>query len=85
MIIKKKIVGVGVDAVVLFVVMLSSFCIIHPVASVLEMRCEEYLRLFYNSSGVYVCVYMCIYIHAYIYTHIYINTHLHSLTAFRPG
>lgn len=72
----------GVDAVVLFVIMLSSFCIIHPVASVLEMRCEEYLRLFFTSSGVSVWVCMCIYVLAdmHIYISIHISTQLqHSI------
>lgn len=51
------------------VVMPSSFDI-HPVASVLEMRCKEYLRLFYILV-VFMYVYMCIYIH----------THLHLIHA----
>lgn len=51
----------------------SSFSIIHPVASVLEMRCKEYLRLFYI-----LVVFMCVYIYVYIHTHLHLITPFHA-------
>lgn len=51
-----------------------SFSIIHPVASVLEMRCKEYLRLFYILV-VFMYVYICVYIH--IHLHLIMPFHFH--------
>ena len=56
------------------VVMPSSFYIIHPVASVLEMRCKEYLRLFYILV-VFMYVYICVYIHTHL--HLIMPFHFH--------
>lgn len=56
------------------VVTSSSFSIIHPVASVLEMRCKEYLRLFYILV-VFMYVYICVYIH--IHLHLIMPFHFH--------
>ena len=56
------------------VVMPSSFSIIHPVASVLEMRCKEYLRLFYILV-VFMYVYICVYIHTHL--HLIMPFHFH--------
>lgn len=59
------------------------YCCRHPsriirlVASVLEMRCREYLRLFYILV-VFMYVYMCIYIH----THLHLSTPFHSTRTF---
>lgn len=39
---------------------------IYPVASVLEMRCREYLRLFYILV-VFMYVYKCVYIHTHLH------------------
>lgn len=56
------------------VVMPSSFYIIRPVASVLEMRCKEYLRLFYILV-VFMYVYICVYIHTHL--HLIMPFHFH--------
>lgn len=50
------------------------FFTIHPVASVLEMRCKEYLRLFYILV-VFMYVYICVYIHTHL--HLIMPFHFH--------
>lgn len=46
------------------------------VASLLKMRCKEYLRIFFGFGfgGVHVCVHMCIYIHMHPHIEIHSNT-----------
>lgn len=51
------------------------FKTIHPVASVLEMRCKEYLRLFYILV-VFMYVYICVYIHTHL--HLFMPFHSHG-------
>lgn len=59
-------VGKETEGFVRYAVVLSRLChchIINLVASVLEMRCKEYLRLFYILA---VFMYVCIYVYIFI-------------------
>lgn len=58
--------------IIIIIILIIIILTIHPVASVLEMRCREYLRLF-DILVVFMYAYKCVYIH----------THVHWTLSFR--